>query len=306
MLADCEVNIMDSIKLIYNPNSGDKQFKHSLDACAEVFQEAGYKTHLLRATSRDLLEHAVATMDESAVVVAGGDGTVNVVVNALKRYNIDIPLGIIPAGTANDFASYLKMPKDPKAAAEAIMNGRTMRADLGLVNGNYFINVCGACLFTHISQQVDDGMKSTLGKLAYYLKSLEEIPNFQPISVRITNSSTIMEEDIFLFLALNSAGTGGFDKLVPGASISDGLFDFVAIKACPILDLGRLFIKVLKQDYLNDDGVIYFQDNYVKVELISQSDKYDSCDIDGEFGPKLPIEIRNIHKKVPLVVPGKA
>jgi len=145
-----------------------------------------------------------------------------------------------------------------------------------------------------------------LGKLAYYLKSLEEIPNFRPISVRITNSHDVIEEDIILFLALNSAGTGGFDKLVPGASITDGLFDFIAFKACPILDLGRLFIKILMQDYLTDPGVIYFQDSYIKVELLSPTEKYDSCDIDGEWGPMLPVEIRNIHKKIPLIVPPQS
>jgi len=296
---------MKKLKLIYNPMSGDRTFKNSLDAYVAAFQKAGFETHLFRSdVTGDIGEHIAAMPKDyyDAIAISGGDGTLNLALNSLMAHDHSIPLVIIPSGTANDFASFLGISKSAEQCAEALANGEIVWADIGLVNDTYFINVCGAGLFTHISQQVDEGMKSTLGKLAYYLKSLEEIPNFQPISVRITNSDTVIEEDIFLFLALNSAGTGGFENLVPDASISDGLFDFVAIKACPILDLGRLFIKVLKQDYLNDDGVIYFQDNYVKVELISHNDRYDSCDIDGEWGPKLPVEIRNIHKRVPLIV----
>ncbi|MCL2377324.1 MAG: YegS/Rv2252/BmrU family lipid kinase [Defluviitaleaceae bacterium] len=298
---------MKKLKLIYNPMSGDRLFKSSLDTYVAAFQQAGFEAHLFRSDAVGDIDKHIAAMPKGfydAIAVSGGDGTLNLALNALMTHGHSAtPLAIIPSGTANDFASFLGISKSAEKCAKALARGEIIWADIGLANETYFINVCGAGLFTHISQQVDEGMKSTLGKLAYYLKSLEEIPNFQPISVRITNSTTVMEEDIFLFLALNSAGTGGFDKLVPDASISDGLFDFIAFRACPILDLGRLFIKVLKQDYLNDDGVIYFRDNYVKIELISQTDRYDSCDVDGEWGPKLPVEIRNLHKKVPLIAP---
>ena len=297
---------MKKLKLIYNPASGDRSFKNALDAYIAAFQQGGYEVHLYRSAAPGDIDSHIAAMPTGyydAIAVSGGDGTLNQALNALISHSHDIPLTIIPHGTANDFAGFIGMSKNVKTVADALAHGEVIQADVGLANEKYFINVCGAGLFTHVSQQVDHGMKTTLGKLAYYLKSLEEIPSFRPISVRITNSHTVIEEDIFLFLALNSAGTGGFDKLVPAASITDGLLDFIAFRACPILDLGRLFIKILKQDYLNDPGIIYFQDSYVKVELLSPSDKYDSCDIDGEWGPMLPVEIRNIHRRVPLIIP---
>ncbi|MDR2183434.1 MAG: YegS/Rv2252/BmrU family lipid kinase [Clostridiales bacterium] len=297
---------MKKLKLLYNPASGDRTFKNALDAYIAAFQQVGYEVHLYRSAAAGDVSRHIAAMPRdfyNAIAISGGDGTLNQALNALISHNHDIPLAIIPSGTANDFAGFVGMTKSPEAIAEALSESEIVRADIGLANDVYFINVCGAGLFTHISQQVDDVLKTTLGKLAYYLKSLEEIPNFQPISVRITNSHTTIEEDIFLFLTLNSAGTGGFDRLVPAASITDGLLDFIAFRACPILDLGRLFIKIMRQDYLTDPGVIYFQDSYVKVELLSPAGKYNICDIDGEWGPKLPVEIRNIPKKIPLIVP---
>ena len=297
------------LKLIYNPNSGDRSFKNSLDAYIAAVQAAQYEAHVFRSDTAHHLAAHVKRMPAGyydAIAVAGGDGTLNLVLNSLIESGHNIPLMVMPTGTANDFATFLGVARGAEKCRDILAHGQVIWADVGLANDKYFINVCGTGLFTRISQQVDSGLKSTLGKLAYYLKSLEEIPHFQHIPVRITNSAGSTEEEIFLFLALNSAGTGGFEKLVPNASISDGLFDFVAFRACSILELGRLFIKVLKQDYLSDPNVLYFRDSYVKIELLSDNEKYSNCDIDGEHGPKLPVEIRNLHKKLPLLVPDNA
>ena len=295
---------MKKLKLIYNPNSGDRTFKNSLDDYIAAFALAGYETHPFRSMEKgDIAAHINSLPLDyyDIMAVAGGDGTFNLALNAVLTCGHNMPLLIIPSGTANDFSNFLGMPINPKEITQILLDGKIVWSDVGLANESYFINVCAAGLFTTVSQQVDSGIKSTLGKLAYYLKSLEQIPSFEPISVNITNSENSFTEEIFLFLTLNSSGTGGFDKLAPLANISDGLFEFVAVKACPMLELGKLFIKVLKSDWLNDPNIIYFQDNFVKIELLN--DKQDCCDIDGEHGPKLPIEIRNIHKRIPLYVP---
>ena len=299
---------MKKLKLIYNPFSGDRSFKSGLDGYVAAFQQAGYEAHVLRSTNPGDIEDFVAEMPVGfydAVAVAGGDGTLNLAVNALVSGGHDVPLLAIPTGTANDFASFIGMPKSAEDVADVLANGEIVRADLGRVNDKYFINVCAAGLFTHVSQQVESGLKTALGKPAYYLKSLEEIPNLEPISVRITNSNGTMDEDIFLFLALNTAGTGGFDKLAPTADITDGKLDFIALKACPVLDLGRVLIKVIQQRHLDDARIIYFEDDFIKVELRQKSDRYDSCDIDGEWGPMLPLDIRCLGGRLPLFVPRK-
>lgn len=297
---------MKKLKLFYNPASGDKGFKAGLDDYISAFQIVGYETHLFRLSDkRDMQDH-ISSMPHNhydAIAVAGGDGTVNLAINSLIAAGHNAPLLIIPAGTANDFASFLGLSKAPADCARMLKHGNIINCDVGLCNDKHFINVCGAGLFSHVSQEVDHSMKSTLGKPAYYIKSLEEIPNFQPLSMRITNSTNTFEEDVLLFLVLNTSGTGGFENLAPTASITDGLFDFIAFRASPILDLGRLLFKIIKQDYLDDPGVIYFKDDYVKIELLSGDVKYNLCDIDGEYGPKMPLVIRQLHNKLPLLMP---
>ena len=297
---------MDTLKLVYNPNSGDKQFKNSLDACAEVFQKAGYETHLLRATSREIFDQSIASMKESVIVAAGGDGTINHVVNALMRHKKDIPLGIIPAGTANDFAAYLKMPKDPQAAAEAIVQGRIIKADLGMVNDRYFINVCGAGLLANVSQQVDTQFKDALGKLAYYLKGLGQLPNFMSTPLRITtgssNAAKILEDEFFLFLILNGGGAGGFDRLSATARIDDGMLDFIGFKAMSMIDVAAIFLKVLSGDYLDDRRVVFLREKKLSIEHIKGEQI--NTDIDGENGPDMPLEISCQKEAIRLFVPA--
>lgn len=276
-----------------------------MDNIIEVFQLGEYDINIFRSQVYGDIESHLreAAVDYSLIVVAGGDGTLNLALNAIMKLGINIPLGIIPAGTANDFARFINMPKDLVMSAKAIMNGRILETDIGLANDRYFINVCGIGLFANISQNVDGLFKAKLGKLAYYLKSMDKIQNLQSINVKISNSKHIYIENIYMFLALGSAGAGGFDNLAPAADISDGNFDFVAFKACPILELGSLFIKILKHDHLDDPNIIYFRDNFVKIELVQENTKYNYCDIDGEVGPKLPVVIKNIHKGLQLVVP---
>lgn len=299
---------MKKLKLIYNPFSGDKSFKNNLDVCIHMFQQAGIEAHIFRSiTPGDIDEHLskIAGQDYEGIAIAGGDGSINIAINAMMKYGIDLPLGIIPAGTANDFATFIKLPKSTEEAVQIICNGKTQRVDIGQVNGKYFINVCAAGLLTNVSQIVDPNIKSAFGKLAYYMKGLEQLPNFMPLPMRITHSRGTIEENLYWFTVLNSAGTGGFERLSPEALIDDGKFDFVGLKAIPIFDLSLLFLKMLKgSDYLYDSNVIFFRDEYIRVEYLGGA-KEDtlSTDVDGEIGPDMPIEIKNLQKKMEIFIP---
>jgi len=291
--------------LVYNPFSGDRTFKNNLDSYAEIFQDGGWQLTLLRSTNLGDIESNISKLrhdDFSAISIAGGDGTINTVINAMRIHNHNIPIGIIPSGTANDFAYCLKIPKDFEKACAKIAFGNETLVDLGMVNGHYFINVCGVGVFANISSQTDPNIKSTFGKLAYYFKGVERLPNLEPMPVRITGTNNIYEMEILLFLALNSAGTGGFDKLAPKAEIDDGILDFIAFPACPLIELPKLFIKVLRNELPEDPNILYFQDHRVKIELTKPEHPYETCDIDGEEGPKLPLVIENIQKGIKLIL----
>jgi len=292
---------MKAIKLVYNPNAGDKQFRFAIDDCAEAFMAAGYETHLLRSASLAALDAGIADMTEDAVVVAGGDGSVNLVANALIRHGKDVPLGIIPAGTANDFANFLKMPRDAKAAAEAIAGGRTVSADLGLANGRYFVNVCGAGLLVNVSQKVDTQFKDALGKLAYYLKGIGQLPSFVPIPLRITTKERTYEDDFFMFILLNGGGAGGFDRLSATAKIDDGKLDFIGFKAMSMIDIAAIFLKVLTGDYLDDRRVVFLREEEFLIEQLG-GDRIDT-DTDGENGPDMPLRVTCKKDAIKIFVP---
>lgn len=295
---------MKKLRLIYNPQAGDQSFRYALDACVRAFQEGGYETHLHRTRTPDDY-HAEGMENYDAIVVAGGDGSVNQTVNAMKRCGAVAPLGIIPAGTANDFAAYLKMPSDPGEAARAMMGGRVIKTDLGRVNGQYFVNVCGAGLFTNISQYVDKPMKDSLGKLAYYLKGIEQLPNFVPFPVRVTTPETLLEDHLYLFIALNGCGAGGLSKLSPMARIDDGLLDFIGIKAVSLRELAVLFVNMLKGEFLDDPSVIFLRARSITVENLSDTNDplHYETDVDGEQGPDMPIQIECVPDAVSLFVP---
>ncbi|MCL1844941.1 MAG: YegS/Rv2252/BmrU family lipid kinase [Defluviitaleaceae bacterium] len=295
---------MKTIRLIYNPFSGDRRFKDALDSCAEIFFGAGFLTCFCRVSDEKSLDAAIAGLsDEYALVVAGGDGTINMVINAMERLGKTTPLGIIPAGTANDFASFLDMPKEPRAAAEAIASGRVISADLGRVNGKCFVNVCGGGLFINVSHSMtnDNLAKSILGKLAYYIKGLGQLPNISPLRLRITLPTAVHEDDFALFLILNSGGCGGFHKISPHASITDGFLDLVAFRFMPMKDIAGLFLKILSGEHLDDHRILFAHVPEITIENLGK--EYIDTDVDGEPGPKLPHKITCERGVFRLVVP---
>lgn len=295
---------MKKLKLIYNPFSGDKGFKFDLDICVGIFQEAGYEVHLFRTQKKGDIQSHISEMDESydVIVVSGGDGTVNLVVNALMKRGLRIPMGIIPSGTANDFAGFLGL-KQGKVddSCRIIASTEPKDIDIGVVNDSiYFINVCAGGLLTNVSQTVDSDMKNALGSLSYYLKGVEQLPRFAKIPFRITTSDQVLEDQFYLFMVLNSAGTGGFVNIAPEASITDGKFDFVGIKAKPVLELPIMFLKILSGELINDSGVVYIRDKQFKIECLKEDYKIRESTIDGEEGPPMPLSIRVLPKALPV------
>jgi YegS/Rv2252/BmrU family lipid kinase len=299
---------MKKLLLLYNPSAGNKSFRYDIDPCVHAFQEGGFVTTVYRTADPGDIEECVADIageKPDAVVISGGDGSLNRTVNAMKKHGVDAPVGIIPSGTANDFATYLKIPQDPRAAAEIIARGDTAQIDLGIVNGRYFVNVCAAGVLTNISQNIDVNFKNAFGKLAYYVKGMEQITDFSPMKLKITESKKVYEESVYFFFVLNGAGTGGFDRLSPGASARDGLFDFIAFKEFPIHELAFVFLKVLTGDFLNDGRVLFFRDRYIKIELMEdlKDPRMLETDVDGEAGPNIPVDIENIPGALRIFTP---
>lgn len=292
------------VLLIYNPMAGGRIFPSKLDFVLEMFQETKRELRIHRSVSPEDIEELFLkrSFDHcESILVAGGDGTVNMVINAMIHNEVNVPLGIIPAGTANDFATHLKMPVNISEAIENISNGVAEPIDVGIVNGRYFINVCSGGLLSNISQSIDIEVKNALGRMAYYLKGVQQLPNFRPIPFRITTEENIYEEELFLFLVLNGSKAGGFTNIGTTASVVDGLLDFVGIRACNISDMPILFAKILMGDHLNDRNILYFQAQKIYVECLKLEDSLNESDIDGESGPVFPLDIQIVPKAISII-----
>ncbi len=115
---------------------------------------------------------------------------------------LDIPLGVIPSGTANDFATFLGLKTgDVEEACRIIVTEKSKKLILVLQMDSVFINVCAGGLFTNVSQNVDKDLKSALGSLSYYIKGIEQLANFRKIPFRITTENKVVQEDLYLFFS---------------------------------------------------------------------------------------------------------
>ena len=282
--------------------AGGGKFKHKLDSVIYYFQNAGLQLIPWRIVSNDEIMVQVGKINPAeyhSIIAAGGDGTIHGVVNAMMKLNIDIPLGIFPEGTANDVAKYLNIPEKTSEYCKVITSGNINTIDLARVNNDYFINVASAGLLTQTAHEVDHHLKNVLGKIAYYLKTLEKLPKIKPIRLHVNADGQVYDMDIMLFVVLNGGTVGGFQGLVPEANMSDGILDFIAIRPVAIHRLSQLFYSYNRGLHLKDENVIYFQAKHLHIDVEPRI----ITDLDGEKGPNFPWEISVCSNALQIWIP---
>lgn len=289
---------MKKVRFIYNPYSGENNIINELDNVIKLHQEVELTVVPYRIQKGKDLAEALDIIDEtySYILIAGGDGTVDSLVNAMKHRNINIPIGILPVGTANDFGNFINMPTDIQEACKQILDSKPVAVDVGKINDDYFINVASTGLFTDISQKIDTNLKNTIGKLAYYLKGIEELPNFRKLKVKLSSKECNYDGEMYLLLVFNGKTAGNLN-LATEAEIIDGKLDVIMFKAIQIMELIPLFIKLLKGEHLDSDKVVYFKTDDVYIE----SSEDIVTDIDGERGPDFPLRIQCIKGGIKLL-----
>lgn len=284
---------MKKIKLIYNVTAGQNEFKYFLDAIVEKFVDKDYDVSLFRTGKGANLEEYVKDCEGVyGIVVAGGDGTINKVVNVMMKNNIKVPLGIIPAGTSNDFAKHINMPNSFIECIDRILNGNVEPIDVGLANDNYFINVCSAGICTNASQKTDKKLKNIFGKVAYFFTGIVEFFKFKPFEVKIETENDVFVGKIFLFLIFNGSTVGGMDLFTKNPSVQDGLLDLIVLKDCKHRKFRKMLGNILAGKFEKDENIIYVKEKHIKITKISG--KCDSPDVDGDPGPTFPMEVRCI------------
>ncbi|WP_339061054.1 diacylglycerol kinase [Tepidibacillus marianensis] len=280
---------MKRARFIYNPSSGREDVKRQLANILDILEGYGLETSC-HATKGEF-DATKAAMDAvergfDIVIASGGDGTLNEVVNGLSSYEKRPKLGVIPAGTTNDFARALGIPKNYKQAAKIIGEQFSVPIDIGQYNDKYFINIAGGGTLTELSYEVPSKLKTVLGQLAYYVKGIEKLPFLKPIPITIETDDKVYREEVMLFLIANSNSVGGFEKLAPNADLRDGLFDVIVLKKTNLPDFVRLASLALKGDHLTDPKVIHFKTS--RLNVYSYGPDPVMINLDGELGGQLP------------------
>ena len=289
------------VLLYYNPYSGNGMFRNNLDHIIERCQFKGYQVIPVRANQGMQITKVLSELDEneySRIIACGGDGTLSICVNTMVKYNIHLPLAILPAGTANDFAYYFELPSDINAALDIALGSRTTKADVGTVNEKCFINVAAMGAMVDVSQKTDPDLKNAIGPLAYYLKAAGELKQVHPIKVTLTTQDDVKKEEIYFMTVCNGESAGGFRKLSPQSMINDGLLDVVAFRKMPIIEFGPLLFEVLNGRHPMNKNVLYFQTSGLKVE--AEEDM--PTDIDGESGAKMPLQFGVLPQRLDIFV----
>lgn len=283
---------MNKVRFIYNPYSGESTIVTEIDKVIRVHQKYGYEVIPYRFSFNYDLNDAFQGIDDTYkyVLIAGGDGTVDIIVNHMKKLDIELPIAILPTGTANDFAKFIGMPEYVEVACEQILTSKPVKFDIGRINNQYFINVASTGLFTDVSQKTDVNLKNTIGKLAYYIKGIEQLPSFRKLKIQVRSENVVFDGDMYLMLVFNGQTAGNLN-IAYKADVSDGFLDVIIFKACAIKDMIGLFIKMIKGEHLEDaPGLLYFKSDKIEIECYEDI----VTDIDGERGPDFPLTIECI------------
>ena len=291
----------NKILLYYNAYSGSGVFKNNLDHIVEKCQAAGYQVIPVRAAKGFVINDVLAQIDQSEfsrIIAAGGDGTINLCVNAMIENDIHLPLAILPAGTANDFAYYFELPQDIDYQLDVALGAKTTKVDVGEVNNKHFINVAALGALIDVSQKTDPNLKNAIGVMAYYLKALTELPQVHPIPIKLTTPNEVYFEEIYFMVVMNGESAGGFRKLSPQSSMNDGKLDVIAFRKMPIVELGPLLFEVVNGRHPQNKNALYFQTE----ELMIESTEDISTDIDGEHGEPLPLHFSVLQERLDVFV----
>ena len=230
----------------------------------------------LEAGDATAMAAAAARAGVDAVIAVGGDGTLNEVVNGLDGF--DTPLGIIPLGTANDFATQAGIPADADHAMDVILHQKPTRIDTASLNGRRFLNVSTGGVGAEATAETPADAKESLGPVAYAITGVRKFAEFAPYRARFTGPGFSYDGEFLMFAVGLTRASGGGTLVTPNASVTDGLLDVCVVEAMGRGDFARLLLKIKRGEHLGENGVHYAQVPSVSIESAAPM----SVNVDGE------------------------
>ncbi len=300
----------NKVLLVINPVAGKSMIKDNLVGILQTLTGAGFRVECYptqgpgdaRNLVRDCRE------DYAFICCAGGDGTLDEVLCGMMEnmYMPIVPIGYIPAGTTNDFASTLQIPTDMQEAARVIAAGNIFACDVGRFNQEqYFTYVAAFGLFTETSYETPQEWKNVFGHAAYILQGALSLGRIRTWHVHVKSDDRDITDDIAVGLVTNSRSVGGFPNLAgPDVDLTDGQFEVTLIRlpSSP-MELNDLITALTSMNFENSDMIYHFTTRNLRIEC----DEPLSWTRDGEYaGDHTAVDIDVLEKKLKILVPSAA
>jgi diacylglycerol kinase (ATP) len=273
--------------MLTNPTAGRGHADRVRAAALPRLRDAGFRVHDRQGRDADeALDLARAGVADGVecLVVCGGDGMVHLAVQAVA--GTDTTLGVLPAGTGNDVARYLDLPrKDPLAAADRLIAGRTRRIDLARSGAKYFVTVLAAGFDAIVNERANQ-MTWPKGQMRYNIATLAELRTFRPLSYVLELDGQTLRLDAMMVAVGNGPSFGGGLRITEGALLDDGLLDVVIFRPMSRVNLIRTYPKLFSGTHTSHPQYVHH-----RVSRITVASPGTVAYADGERFGELPLTV---------------
>ena len=294
---------MKRLLFIMNPQAGQRRVNRFMPDIIRLFIEAGYmcEPYVTGAPGEATQVIAACPRKYDLVICAGGDGTLNETVSGTLAAGMDCPLGYIPCGTTNDYATSLGLSQDVMQAARDIIKGRAQTLDVGSFNGRYFVYTATCGAFAKASYTTPQAAKNVLGHLAYVLEGMRDLTTIKPIHMRVRANELVLEDDFIFCSVTNSTSVGGILKLdTQLVALNDGRFEVTLVRnpANPA-QLSSILVGLTTQSVPND-MIHFFSAKKITMECETPLE----WTLDGERESETDnVTMENLHSAIRIMIP---
>ncbi len=293
--------VLERYLLIYNRASGSDNINSLLTEIVPIYQEHGIilTPFCLNIGSKEDFLPLLKNDDFSGVLISGGDGSIRSVISFLLDNDIDLPIGIFPAGTCNDLANSLGLPRNIKEAALVPLKGKKLAIDVGEINDeSYFFSSCAGGYFMPATYDTPSRAKKNIKQFAYYFRAATRFTSFKPFDLTVSIDGTLHKFSAIMFAIATGSQIAGFNNILDEAELTDGKLDLFIIDDCSYLELPNIVFNIFRGQFSNQKHVRYFQaesfyiDGPMNLPIV----------FDGEKGGRLPLSIKVSNKSVRFFV----
>lgn len=293
---------MKDALFIYNPNSGQKIINEHLPWIIDYLSEREYLTSIYATQSPKDASNIVAKLGHrfDEIFVSGGDGTLDEVVAAVCKSDIDPLIGYIPTGSTNDFSKSLNIPADIEKATKVATRGYQKNIDIGRLDEKYFVYVAAFGTIAEVSYSTGQDVKNIFGRSAYIFEGLKQtlpLVNIPAYKIEVEVDGESVDGEFIHFMVTNSVSVGGFFGITgQNVGLSDGIFELTMVKRPQSLaDVNKIIFGLTNRE--ENDMLILRQGSEFKVK----TDQKVAWALDGEYGGSSTLaDIKVLKEKIKM------